>query len=138
MSTAIEARAVWTPASWKAFWSNPTPEIAAARVPQVVTPDIVGVWPRASRHVNGVDAYTRRIVDVLRLLPDFRVTLEEQATNGEFTFLRWSATGHTPDGDAFRAIGCDRVRLRDGRVCENLIISDHEIFAMLAREIGDA
>src|SRR5262245_10280173 len=137
MSTIIEQRAVWTPASWNAFWSNPKPEIAAHRVPQVVTQDIVGVWPRASRHVKGVDAYTRRIVALLRLLPDFHATLEEHATNGEFTFLRWSATGRGPDGP-FRAIGCDRVRLRDGLVCENLIMSDHEIFAMIACEIGDA
>ena len=136
MSTVIRPQPTWSPASWSAFWSNPTPEIAMQRVPQIVTPDIVGVWPRASKHVVGVDAYTRRIVGVLRLLPDFHAKLEETATQGEFTFIRWSATGRGPNGP-FHAIGCDRVRLRDGRVCENLIMSDHEIFATLAREIGD-
>jgi hypothetical protein len=137
MSAVIASQPIWTPATWNAFWSNPKPEIAAQRVPQVVTPDVIGVWPRASRHVVGVDAYTRRIVALLELLPDFRARLEETATLGEFTFIRWSATGRGPNG-SFKAIGCDRVRLRDGRVCENLIMSDHELFGMLAQEIGDA
>ena len=136
MSTVIRKQTAWSPQSWSDFWANPKPEIAMQRVPQIVTPDIVGIWPRASKHVVGTDAYTRRIVEVLRLLPDFHATLEETASQGEFTFIRWSATGRGPNGP-FHAIGCDRVRLRDGRVCENLIMSDHEIFGMLAREIGD-
>jgi hypothetical protein len=56
----------------------------------------------------------------------------EHATNGEFVFLRWNGRGTGPDG-AFQAIGVDRVRLRDGLVAENLILSDHPIFAVLAK-----
>ena len=44
--------------------------------------------------------------------------------------VEWRGTG--PDG-AFQAIGVDRVRLRYGLVAENLIVSDHPIFAVLAR-----
>jgi hypothetical protein len=32
-------------------------------------------------------------------------------------------------------IGVDRVRLRDGLVAENLIPSDHSIFAVLAKRV---
>lgn len=56
----------------------------------------------------------------------------EHATNGEFVFLRWSGRGTGPDG-AFRAIGVNRVRLRDDLVAENLILSYHPIFAVLAK-----
>ena len=122
----------WSIESWRTFWANPRVERALARVPTVVTDDVVGVWPHATRPVRGKQEYTQRIVALLSLVPDLHLDLMEHATNGEFVFLRWSGGGTGPDG-AFRAIGVDRVRLRDDLVAENLIISDHPIFAVLAK-----
>jgi len=82
--------------------------------------------------VVGWEDYTQPIVDLLTFIPDFRAELAEHATNGEFVFLRWAATGTAPDGP-FSAIGVDRVRVRGGLVAENLIISDHPIFEARSR-----
>ena len=88
--------------------------------------------PHATRPIRGKQEYTQRIVALLSLVTGLHLDLMEHATNGEFVFLRWSGRGTGPDG-AFQAIGADRVRLRYGLVAENLIVSDHQIFAVLAR-----
>lgn len=126
----VTNKASWSVQGWRNFWASPSPAVAAVRVPTVVTEDIVGRWPRASRPVAGWEDYTQRIVDLLTFIPDFRAELAEHASNGEFVFLRWAATGTGPDGP-FSAIGVDRVRVRGGLVAENLIISDHPIFEAL-------
>ena len=128
----------WSIEGWRAFWSDPRPERAAAGVPLVVAPDIVGCWPRATRPVRGVDAYTKYIVDLLTFLPGFRAELMEHAENSNVVFLRWLARGTGPQGP-FEARGVDRLILRtDGLVGENMILSDHPIFADIARHCGDA
>jgi hypothetical protein len=121
----------WSVDSWRSFWANPSAQRALERAPTVITDDVVGVWPHATQPVRGKQAYTQRIVALLSLLPDLHLDLKEHATNGEFVFLRWSGRGTGPDG-AFEAIGVHRVRLRDRLVTENLILSDHPIFAVLA------
>jgi SnoaL-like domain len=122
----------WSVDSWCTFWANPSAERALVRAPTVITDDVVGVWPHATRPVRGKQEYTQRIVALLSLVPDLHLDLMEHATNGEFVFLRWSGRGTGPDG-VFQAFGVDRVRLRDGLVAENLILSDHPIFAVLAK-----
>ena len=122
----------WSVDSWRTFWADPSAERALVRAPTVITDDVVGVWPHATRPVLGKQEYAQRIVALLSLVPDLHLDLMEHATNGEFVFLRWSGRGTGPDG-VFQAIGVDRVRLRDGLVAENLILSDHPIFAVLAK-----
>jgi hypothetical protein len=122
----------WSVGSWRTFWANPSAERALVRAPTVITDDVVGVWPHATRPVRGKQEYAQRIVALPSLIPDLHLDLMEHATNGEFVFLRWSGRGTGPDG-AFQAIGVDRVRLSDDLVAENLILSDHPIFAVLAK-----
>lgn len=128
-----KASAAWSPDNWLRFWSNPSAALAAERVPTVVAPDVFGVWPRSAEPVRGVTQYTQRIVDLLTLVPDLRLSLGERASDGAFVFLRWTARGTSPDGQSFEGIGVDRVRLRDGLVTENLIMSDLPIFEHLTR-----
>jgi hypothetical protein len=131
MTNQTSTTGPWSIESWAAFWGNPTPEVAAERVPQVVAPDVVGYWPRASEPVRGREEYSRRIIDLLTLVPDLRLELVEHATNGDVVFLRWRGRGTGPDGP-FEAVGADRVIATGGIVQENLILSDHPIFATLA------
>jgi hypothetical protein len=130
-------RAAWSVESWAAFWRAPDPDLARRRVPIVVTPDIVGYWPRSREPVRGATAYCQRILDLLTIVPDLRLQLEEHATNGDYVFIRWSGRGTGPDGP-FGFNGVDRIRLRDGRVVENRIISDHGLFAHLAAQADAA
>ena len=117
-------------------WNNPSPERVLARIPLIATPDVVGYWPRTNRPVRGHMDYAQRIVDLLTFIPDFRVTLVEHAANGDITFLRWVARGTGPDG-RFEAVGVDRLIVPNGFVAENLILSDHPIFATIAKHVGD-
>jgi len=51
-------------------------------------------------------------------------------------FVRWIARGTGPNG-AFEAVGVDRIIAPNGYVKENLIVSDHPIFAEFAKHVGD-
>jgi hypothetical protein len=107
-----------------AFWDNPDP----ALVHQVVTDDVVGDWPGDPEPVRGVEAYTERIAEVLREIPDLRLEVAEHASNGPFMFIRWIAHG-TGAAGPIELTGIDRIRLRDGRVAENIIRYDTAAFA---------
>jgi SnoaL-like polyketide cyclase len=135
-SVARADRGPFSIEGWKAAWANPSPERVAARIPLITTPDVAGYWPRTSRPVRGPNEYARRIVDLLTLIPDFRAELVEHATNGDIMFLRWVAHGTGPSG-CFEAIGVDRLIVPNGYVAENLILSDHPVFAALAQHVGD-
>jgi ketosteroid isomerase-like protein len=113
----------WSVAGFAAFWSRPDP----ALVPPLLTEDVVGVWP-GSPPVRGRDAYTKVLADLLELMPDLRLEVAEHATNGEFTFVRWIMHATGADGP-FEMSGIDRIRLRDGLVCENVIRLDRGEFA---------
>jgi predicted SnoaL-like aldol condensation-catalyzing enzyme len=75
--------------------------------------------------VRGVIPYTQALADLLKPLPDMRVSVAEHATSGDVVFVRWimRASGRT---GPFRFTGIDRVRLRDGRVAESVIRFDSE------------
>lgn len=73
--------------------------------------------------MHGREEYVGCIAAIVAALPGMRLSVEEHAQSGEFTFVRWilHATGaHGP----FELTGIDRVRLRDGQVCENVIVLD--------------
>jgi hypothetical protein len=105
-------------------------------LPLISTPDIVGYWPRTRNPVRGQQAYVRRIVGLLEFIPDFCGELAEYAINGDVIFIRWIARGTGPNG-RFEAIGADRLIVPNGYVAENLILSDHPIFAAFAKHVGD-
>jgi hypothetical protein len=60
-----------------------------------------------------------------------RLSVAEHATNGDVVFVRWimRATGRK---GPFELSGIDRIRLRDGRVCENVIRFDTQHLKRLA------
>ena len=106
----------WSVEAFAAFWANPDPSL----VPPLLTDDIVGYWPGSPEPVRGKDAYTEQIAAILRAVPDFKVAVAEHAETGEFTYVRWIATGTGPKGP-FTETGIDRVRTVDGLVAENYI-----------------
>jgi hypothetical protein len=127
----------WSVQSWQRFWAAPDPEVARARVPTIVTDDVVGYWPFSTKTASGTIGYRDRILALLKLVPDLRLEMRETAADGNCVFIRWTGAGTGPDG-AFECTGVDRILLRDGLVCENRIYSDHAIFAHLAQVTGSA
>lgn len=110
-----------------AFWDKPD----AALVKHIVTPDVAGYWPWSATPVRGVDAYVKVIADLIVLIPGLRLDVAEQASNGEFVFIRWVAQGNAAHGK-LGLTGIDRLRLRDGVVAENIICFDSERLRKLA------
>ena len=106
----------WSVEHFAAFWARPDPQL----VRYAVTPDVTGYWPWSAEPVRGVEEYTRRIADVLALVPDLHMEVAEHASNGDFVFIRWIAQGSGAAGP-FEFSGIDRIRLRDGKVAENII-----------------
>jgi len=135
-AVAQTSRGPFTIEGWKAAWANPSPERMMARIPSITTPDVAGYWPRTTRPVRGPKEYAQRILELLTFIPDFRAELVENATNGDVMFLRWVARGTEPDG-RFEAVCVDRLIVPKGYVAENLILSDHPIFAAVAKRVGD-
>jgi hypothetical protein len=121
---------------WGKTWLNPNKARVLARVPAIAMPDIAGYWPQTTRPVRGPQEYAKRIIDLLDFIPDFRAEPIEHATNGDVIFVRWIARGTGPKGP-FEAVGVDRLIVPNGYVAENLILSDHPIFADFARYVGD-
>jgi hypothetical protein len=79
--------------------------------------------------VQGRDAYTAKIVELIAAVPDLRLELVDSATvdggspGEQLVFLHYVGRGTGPDGPmAIR--GLDRVRTRDGVVVENVIRYD--------------
>jgi uncharacterized protein (DUF1330 family) len=129
--------AAWSIESWQRFWAAPDPEVARPRIPTIVTNDVVGYWPFATKTASGTIGYRDRVLALLALVPDLRLQVEETASEADQVFIRWTGTGTGPDG-RFECTGVDRIMLRGGLVGENRIYSDHEIFAHLARITGSA
>ncbi len=123
----------WSVESWGRFWSKPDPEVAKKRVPTVVRRDVVGHWPGGGGRVQCISDYLQRVLDLVDLVPDRTLKVEEYAYGTDTAFIRWSGKGTGPSGP-FECVGVDRFILRDGLVVENRIISDHEIFRMLAQK----
>jgi hypothetical protein len=107
---------------WAAFWAAPD----LSRGMDILADDIVGYWPGDPEPVQGVEAYTGKIADLLAAAPDLRLELVDSATvpgaaEGEqLVFLHYVGRGTGPQGP-FEIRGLDRVRTRDGIVVENVI-----------------
>jgi hypothetical protein len=117
----------WTVDRFAEFWTAP----AAEDVPPLVCDDVIGWWPRADEPVRGVEAYTQALADLLKVLPDIKLTVAESASNGDDHFVRWVMRATGLKGP-FTLTGIDRVRVRDGRVAENIIRFDSEHLKRLA------
>ena len=115
-TTRTRRTPAWSVEAFAAFWANPD----ASLVPPLLTDDIVGYWPGSAEPVRGKEAYTEQIAAILQAVPDFKVAVAEHAETGDFTFVRWIATGTGPKGP-FTETGIDRVRTRDGLVAENYV-----------------
>ena len=111
----------WTPELFAEYWSAPD----IAYIPSMITDDIVGYWPGAV--VRGPEAYTKALAELLDLLPDLRLEVAEHAVNGEYAFVRWIMHATGANGP-FQMTGIDRVRTRNGSVCENVIVFDSAEF----------
>jgi hypothetical protein len=110
---------------WAAFWAAP----AESRIGDILADDIVGYWQGEPKPVQGRDAYTAKIVELIAAVPDLRLELVDSATvdggspGEQLVFLHYVGRGTGPDGPmAIR--GLDRVRTRDGVVVENVIRYD--------------
>src|SRR3712207_2221353 len=101
MSGGTQAARGWSVDGWRAFWCDPSPEVALKRVPTVVTPDVEAVWPRIPGRLRGSGEYARRIVDLLTVVPDLCLELGEHAANGEFVLLRWGTRAGLHVGRCF-------------------------------------
>ena len=116
---------IWTPELFAEFWKAPDVDYVAS----IITEDVRGIWP-GEQVVEGAEAYVGVLRDLLSQLPDLRLEVHENATNGDFAFARWTmhATGaHGP----FTMAGMDRTRVRDGLVSENYIFFDTALFGRL-------
>ena len=121
--TARESTHVaWSVEGFRRFWTKPD----ARLVPPVLTPDVVGYWPGRSP-ARGITEYTRVIAELIDLLPGLRLEVAEHASNGDVVFVRWIMHATGAKGP-MEMTGIDRIRLRDGRVAENLIRFDSEEF----------
>ena len=126
MSTQTAVPQGFTAAAFEEFWADPKPENV---VPGAFVHDVVGYWPDTVLH--GVEDYTRRLKELLTLLPDLRLEVLEHADNGEHIFVRWvmRATGRR---GAFELHGVDRIRTADGLIAENRIFFDTRRFEELS------
>jgi hypothetical protein len=120
----------WSVELFCRFWGKPSVDAIRKGAHAIITDDIVGVWPYGTV-LRGRDEYVAGLVRLLEAIPDFRARVREHARDREFTFIRWEATG-TYEGAPFAAMGVDRVRLRGNLVAENLILSDHPVFRVVA------
>jgi hypothetical protein len=124
----------WSIEGFRMFWANPDPALIP-RIRDICTDDIVGYWPKPIGKIKGEATYIAVIDAILRVCPDLVLSAEDYACSGDLHFVRWVATGSGPDG-RFEFNGIDRIRtLADGRVCENYICSDGDLFARVAADL---
>lgn len=128
----------WSVEGFERFWSDPNRD--ATVVPAVITDDVVGHWAGRKKPVHGKAEYMSCIHALLEELPDVRVTVAEHAKSGDVTFVRWilRATGKL---GPFEISGIDRIKTRDGKLCENVVVVDTAEFeARAGRRVpwGDA
>lgn len=117
----------WSVERFAEFWSDPRAE----DVPPLVADDVIGWWPGADEPVRGVGPYTQALAELLKILPDIRLTVAEHATHGDSVFVRWIMRATGLKGP-FEFTGIDRIKLRNGRVAENVIRFDSEHLKRLA------
>ena len=121
-ATTLDSGPVFSAQIWAAFWAAPE----LSRGMNILADDIVGYWPGDPEPVQGIEAYTKKIADLLAAAPDLQLELVDSATvpgaaEGEqLIFLHYVGHGTGPQGP-FEIRGLDRVRTRNGMVVENVI-----------------
>jgi hypothetical protein len=130
VAATLQAHRGWTVEAFKVFWAKPDAS-QLSHVRAILTDDIVGYWPRPIGVVRGPEAYLRIIENVLKAGPDFSLSVPEHASSGDSHFVRWVAKGTGPEGP-YEFTGCDRLRTRNGLVCENYVFCDDPYFARVA------
>ena len=126
----------WSIEGYRRFWAAPDRSLLPA-VSALCADDIVGHWPKPLGRVVGRTPYVGFIEALIAACPDLSLTADEYACAGDLHFVRWVATGAGPDGRRFEIDGIDRVKtLPDGRVAENYICSDGELFAWAAAHLA--
>src|SRR5436309_1558155 len=118
-------RGGWSVETFRAFWSDP--ENALALVPSAPADDVVGHWPGLDEPVRGKEDYAQCIEALVHALPGMHLSVAEHAQSGEFVFVRWIMHAIAEHG-AFELSGIDRVRVRGGKVTENVIVFDTAAF----------
>lgn len=132
---AIQTQRGWSVETFRAFWANP--DLARLQaVDGIMTDDIVGYWPRPVGTVRGPKAYRKVLEAVVTAGLKFALSVPEFATTGDFTFVRWVAKVEDTSGP-IEFNGCDRVRVRNGMVCENYIFCDHPFFERVAARLKE-
>lgn len=115
---------------WAAWWAAPD----LSQGLDILAEDVVGYWPGDPAPVRGLEAYARKIAELLAAVPDLRLELIDSATvpgkaaSEQLVFLHYVGRGTGPTGP-FEIRGLDRVRTRDGVVVENVIRYDPAEFA---------
>jgi hypothetical protein len=125
----------WSIEGFRAFWGNPNPAIAR-RVLEGCTDDIISHWPKPIGLLNGGASYLAVIEAILKVCPDLVLAVKDHADEGDLHFVRWVGTGSGPEG-RFEFDGINFIRtMADGRVCENHVCSDGELFTRVAAWLG--
>lgn len=120
--TDVQSAPKFSAEVFAAYWAAPT----MSRGFDILAEDIVGYWPGDAEPVQGIEAYTAKIAELLEAAPDSRLEVIDSATvpaaaeGEELVFLHYVGHGTGPDGP-FQIRGIDRVRTRDGIVVENVI-----------------
>jgi hypothetical protein len=120
--TDVQSAPKFSAEVFAAYWAAPT----MSRGFDILAEDIVGYWPGDAEPVQGIEAYTAKIAELLEAAPDLRLEVINSATvpaaaeGEELVFLHYVGHGTGPDGP-FQIRGIDRVRTRDGIVVENVI-----------------
>jgi len=124
-TTTATRKMSFSPEFWAAFWAAPS----MSHSMHMLADDIIGYWPGDHAPVQGIEAYTQTIVDLLAVAPDLTLELVDSATAAgraegeELFFLHYVGRGTGPNGSV-QIRGLDRVRTRDGVVVESVIRYD--------------
>jgi hypothetical protein len=126
MSTTVDQQEGFTAETFAAFWAKPDLSNPAAASP--IAEEVVGYWPGSDEPIRGRDSYVAALVELLDRVPDLTLSVAESAENGEDLFIRWVAHASGADGRPIEHTGIDRIKVREGKVVENLIVFDRAEF----------
>jgi len=99
---------------------------------ELVSPDLVEHQNFGPDHAPGAEGVKAVIASLRRAFPDFRLTIDDLAVDGDTVWLRMSATGtndgsfmgHPPTGRRMRADVFDALRVEDDRLVEHWGVPD--------------
>ena len=104
---------------WADAWARPDP----AAIDALADPAIRVRWPGRDEPITGADDWGKQVARLRERLPDLRLEVTGHAVGDGVTFISWRARA-TVAGRPAEWQGIDRMRLRDGRVAEALVVFD--------------